>query len=160
MFLQKTTAAAAAVPSSPFSCSKATTAMGPKWTKGSKKNAVAKPNPKKKVQDKLTNENTPSSSDGHETRPAKRPKREHPAKPTETTTAAAGEASRPSWYKMPDHPTDNFEGSMRLSIHSVFSRRLEDCLKKLEADYQAAVASAKAVQETVVEWKAAWESGM
>lgn len=161
MFHQTTAAVASAAAPILSSCSpyKAPRAMAPKKTRGYKKGTAAESKAKRKTRDKATRESTPSSSDDPDSRPRKRTKRGQSTKSIKpATTSTTAEPSAPQ-YQMPDHPLDNLEGSARLSIHSVFSQRLEDYLHRLEADYNAALTSARAVLETVAEWKTAWETG-
>lgn len=67
---------------------------------------------------------------------------------------------------MPDHPTDALEGAMRMSVHTVWSQKLQTHLAELKANFQAAkeatdaaIASADAVVETVEIWEAIWRKG-
>ena len=67
---------------------------------------------------------------------------------------------------MPTHPTDALEGAMRMSVHTVWSQKLETRVAELKANFQAAkdatdaaIASADAVVETVEIWKAIWRKG-
>ncbi|KAJ5629482.1 hypothetical protein N7528_003139 [Penicillium herquei] len=75
--------------------------------------------------------------------------------------------------EMPEHPTDNLEGSARLGIHSVFSRDLERRINQMQAEQnaarlafeeamiavQASIHSATDVVKLVEDWKEAWEKG-
>ncbi|KAJ5803102.1 uncharacterized protein N7503_005552 [Penicillium pulvis] len=81
---------------------------------------------------------------------------------TSTPPVSCFAASEP----MPDHPTDALEGTMRMSVHTVWSQKLQTHLAELKADFQAAkeatdaaIASADAVVETVEIWEAIWRKG-
>lgn len=76
-----------------------------------------------------------------------------------TSLSAASDA-------MPDHPTDALEGAMWMSVHTVWSQKLQTHLAELKANFQAAkeatdaaIASAGAVVETVEIWEAIWRKG-
>ncbi|KAJ5697804.1 hypothetical protein N7488_011488 [Penicillium malachiteum] len=82
-------------------------------------------------------------------------------------------ASMESAPEMPEHPTDNLDGSARLGIHSVFSRELEGRINQMQAEQnaarlafeeamiaiQASIHSATDVVKLVDDWKEAWEKG-
>lgn len=81
---------------------------------------------------------------------------------TSTPPSSPLDASDP----MPTHPTDALEGAMRMSVHTVWSQKLETRLAELKANFQAAkdatdaaIASADAVVETVEIWNAIWRKG-
>lgn len=81
---------------------------------------------------------------------------------TSTPLTSLSAASDP----MPDHPTDALEGAMRMSVHTVWSQKLQTHLAELKANFQAAkeatdaaIASADAVVETVEIWQAIWRKG-
>lgn len=81
---------------------------------------------------------------------------------TSTPLTSLSAASDP----MPDHPTDALEGAMRMSVHTVWSQKLQTHLAELKANFQAAkkatdaaIASADAVVETVEIWEAIWRKG-
>lgn len=67
---------------------------------------------------------------------------------------------------IPELPTDAMQGSIAMSVHSVFAGELQRKLDDLEAKVQASVAahqatqeSAQSVRDTVQAWVDAWTSG-
>lgn len=94
--------------------------------------------------------------------PAPAPAADPDADVTSTPPASLLGASDP----MPDNPTDTLEGSMRMSVHVVCSKKLESHLAELKANFHAAkeatdaaIASADAVVEAVEIWKEIWRQG-
>ncbi|KAJ6005737.1 hypothetical protein N7451_003681 [Penicillium sp. IBT 35674x] len=81
---------------------------------------------------------------------------------TSTPPASLFAASEP----MLDHYTDALEGAMRMSVHTIWSQKLQTHLAELKANFQtareatdAAITSADAVVETVKIWEAIWRKG-
>ncbi|KAJ5279256.1 hypothetical protein N7478_004628 [Penicillium angulare] len=114
---------------------------------------------KKKAQPKAKAVRDPSplpSVNEHDSHPTKR-KRVHSTQPV--TEAEPEPNTVLTEYEMPDHPTDNLKGSMRLGLHSAYSRRLEERLNQLAVDYTAVVTSTRELLDHIEEWKAAWGGG-
>ncbi|KAJ6036772.1 hypothetical protein N7540_001051 [Penicillium herquei] len=120
---------------------------------------ITPPMPPKKKSRK-THKTHKTSKNGHDSLPT----------PSSISKRRASEEPAP---QMPEHPTDNLDGSARLGIHSVFSRELEGRINQMQSEHnaarlafeeamiavQASIHSAADVVKLVDDWKEAWEKG-
>ena len=104
---------------------------------------------------------------------AKKSPPESPVAEKTTPTAKGNNATKPQRYEtaagkaiIPHPPTGAMQGSIAMSVHSVFARELQRKLDNFEAKFrtskaahQAMQESAQSVRDTVQAWVDAWTSG-
>ncbi|KAJ5106837.1 hypothetical protein N7456_003512 [Penicillium angulare] len=153
--------------------------MTHKKGRGNKNASVKSKFKSKTAQNQDVRDHSPSPSTAeHESPAAKDTRRVRVAEPAkEAERESPSTALSVPDCEMPDHPSDNLEGSLRLGLHSAYSNELEvrlnqletdynntvtstrELLNQLEVDYTNAVASTRELLDHIAEWKEAWGSG-
>ncbi|KAJ5713474.1 uncharacterized protein N7483_010655 [Penicillium malachiteum] len=120
----------------------------------------------------LSDARLPGTGSLHDEETSKSSKNGYDSLPTPSSISKRTTSVEPA-PQMPEHPTNNLEGSARLGIHSVFSRELEGRINQMQAEQnaarlafeeammavQASIHSATDVIKLVDDWKQAWEKG-